>query len=87
MSSAFEDIDYKNNIFDYPDITRIVGEPTTSTLITLRNEIKANAQSVYTTLGGGENGHLGLICSEEAYATLVPANTPYIYALLTPGLY
>ena len=78
MKSAFEDIDYKNNIFDYPDLTRIIGEPTTSSLITLRNEVKANAQSVHSTLGGGENGHLGLVCSPEIYNTIVPGETPYV---------
>ena len=77
MTSLFEDVDYKNNVFEYPDLSRIIGEPTTATLITLHNEIKANAQSVHTTLGGGENGHLGLVCSPESYQTLVPGGTPY----------
>ena len=77
MTSLFDDVDYKNNVFEYPDLSRIIGEPTTATLITLHNEIKANAQSVHTTLGGGENGHLGLVCSPEAYQTLVPGGTPY----------
>ena len=75
---VFEDIDYKNNVFDYPDLTRIIGEPTTATLITLHTQVKANAQSINSPLGGGENGHLGLVCSPEAYATLVPGNNPYI---------
>ena len=78
MNHPFHDIDFKNNIFEYPDLTRIIGEPTTAALITLRNEIKANAQAVHSTLGGGAHGHLGLVCSPETYATLVPGNTPYI---------
>ena len=78
MGPIYEDVDYKNNRFEYPDLTRIIGEPTTATLMTLHNEIKSNAQSVPTSLGGGENGHLGLVCSPEAYAALVPGNTPYI---------
>ena len=75
---TFEDIDYKNNIFDHPDLTRIIGEPTTASLITLHQEVKANAQSVSTSLGGGANGHLGLVCSPETYQELVPGDTPYI---------
>ena len=78
MNHQFQDIDYKNNVFEYTDLTRIIGEPTTATLITLRNEVKANAQAVHSTLGGGEHGHLGLVCSPQTYATLVPGNTPYI---------
>ena len=77
MGSAFEDIDYKNNIFKFPDLTRIIGLPMTATLIILHNEVKAITQSVHRTLGGGENGHLGLVCSAKTYATLVPGNTPY----------
>ena len=77
MGSERESIDYKNNIFEYPDLTRIIGEPTTATLITLLNQVRSNAQSVNTSLGGGENGHLGLVCSPETYATLVPGDTPY----------
>ena len=78
MNHQFQDIDYKNNVFEYTDLTRIIGGPTTATLITLRNEVKANAQAVYSTLGGGEHGHLGLVCSPQTYTTLVPGNTPCI---------
>ena len=76
MASAFEDIDYKNKIFEYPDVTNIVGKPTTASLITLHNEIKANTQSMHTTLGGGENGHLGLGWLDIICTTHVPG-TPY----------
>ena len=62
MGSVYEDIDYKNNIFEYPDLTGIIGEPVTASLITLHNKVKSNAQAVNTSLGGGENGHLGLVC-------------------------
>lgn len=77
MNHQFQDIDYKNNIFEYTDLTRILGESTIAALITLRNEVKANAQAVHSTLGGGEHDHLGLVCSPQTYATLVPGNTPY----------
>jgi hypothetical protein len=38
-------------------------------------EIKANAKSVHTTLGGAAHGHLGMVLSPAQYA-LVSA-TPY----------
>ena len=71
------DIDYKNNVFELPQLTRIIGEPSTATLIDLRNEIRCNAQSVTTTLGGGKYGHLGLVMSATAYQAL-PDTVPYL---------
>lgn len=71
------DIDYKNNVFELPVLTRIIGEPSTATLIDLRNELRCNAQSVTTTLGGGKYGHLGLVMSDTLYATL-PNAVPYV---------
>ena len=63
----FKDIDFKNNIFAYPNLTRIIGEPTTTALITLRNEVKANAQAVHSTLDEGKHGHLRLVRLPETY--------------------
>jgi len=72
------DIDYKNNLFEHPELTRLVGEPSTATLITLQAEIRDNAQSVQSDLAGGEHGHLGLVCTPEAYHSLVPNAPPYV---------
>ena len=71
------DIDYKNNIFEHPELTRIVGEPTTAMLITLQAEIRDNAQAVPSVLGGGSHGHLGLVCSPAAYRALIPGVDAY----------
>ena len=71
------DVDYKNHVFEFPELTRIVREPSTATLITLLNEVKSNAMSVHSDLGGGENGHLGLVVSPATYQTLVPNATAY----------
>ena len=46
-------IDYVNTYFQIPLLTSIRGEPTFETLRVLRNEVKANAGDVSTTLGGG----------------------------------
>ena len=72
------DIDYKNNQFENPELTRIIGEPTTSSLIVILKEVRANTSSVQSDLGGGEDGHLGLVCSDEVYEDLVPMAIPYI---------
>ena len=51
-STAAGIIDIKQTYFDYLELTKISGEPTLAALIKLRNELKANAQAVPTTLGG-----------------------------------
>ena len=50
----------------------IVDEPTYETLKELKDQLKANATSIPTTLGGGNHGYLGLILSPAAYATISP---------------
>eukprot|EP00957_Ditylum_brightwellii_P206703 15349576-Ditylum_brightwellii.AAC.1 len=70
------DIDYKNNLFDYPSLSRIHGKSTTALLITVRNEVRANAQYVNCVLGGGVNGHLGLVCNAMTYNEIL-GTVPY----------
>ena len=77
MPNFSQDIDYKNNYFELAELTKIHGEPNTASLIELRNEIRSNAQSVSTTLGGGMYGHLGLVMSNTAYEAL-PNALPYV---------
>ena len=45
-----QDIDYKNNLFEHLELTRIVGEPITVTLIILQAKVRDNAQSVQSTM-------------------------------------
>ena len=71
------DIDYKNNYFEYPELSRIPGEPDTKDLITIQRQIRANALTVHTVLGGGHHGHLGLVCNAATYA-LIPNTQPYV---------
>jgi hypothetical protein len=65
--------------FQHKLLTKVVGQPTYESLQNLSTEIKANASSVPSTIGGGLYGHLGLILSDLRYATLadtVPWVTP-----------
>eukprot|EP00957_Ditylum_brightwellii_P166355 12664281-Ditylum_brightwellii.AAC.1 len=52
------------------------GKPTTALLITVRNKVRANAQSVNCVLGGGADSHLGLVCNSSAYNG-IPGTVPY----------
>ena len=54
-------IDYVDTYFELPTLTKIHGEPTYFQLKELKNELKSNATSVTTDLGGGGHGHLGLV--------------------------
>ena len=54
---------YRENYFQHPTLTKITGDPTYASLAKLEKECKANGKSVRTTLGGGLQGHLGLVTS------------------------
>jgi hypothetical protein len=68
-------INYRETYFEFPELTKIHGEPTSESLYKLRNELKANAQSVYSHLSDGAHGHLALVLSQAQYALLT--NQPF----------
>ena len=57
MSGSSSIPNYLDTVFEYADLTAIVGEPTYDTLKLLLNQLKANARAVRTTLGGGNHGY------------------------------
>ena len=75
MSTSLPSV--KDTYFQHKMLKRISGQPTYETLQILSTEIKANAASVPSTLGGGQYGHLGLILSADRYATL-PNTVPWV---------
>ena len=70
-------VDYVNTYFPHPVPTKIEGEPSYKTLTTLLNELKSNASSVDSDLGGGDHGYLGLVLSDADYA-LIPGTVPFV---------
>ena len=83
LSSALPTV--KDSHFQHPVLTKIHGKPVYDTVRLLADEVKANAATVPTTLGGGEYGHLGLVLSVERYAALpntIPWATP-----VNPGIF
>ena len=68
-------INYRDTHFEKKDLTPIHGEPTPDSLLRLKKEIKTNARSVPSNLGGGTHGHLGLVLSPDTYALL--SDTPF----------
>ena len=56
------------DLFQFETLTPVVGQPDFESLTTLKNQLKANAQSVPSTLGGGNHGMLGMVLSDLEYA-------------------
>jgi hypothetical protein len=73
---ASNGINYRETYFEFPELTKLHGEPTSESLFKLRNELKANAQSVYSNLSDGAHGHLALVLSDAQYALLT--NQPFV---------
>jgi hypothetical protein len=67
----------KDTYFQHKLLTQIHGKPTYESLQNGLTELKANASSVPSTLGGGQHGHLGLLLSDARYTALAHA-APFI---------
>ena len=67
----------KENWFQFPTLTPISGDPNYENLANLTQECKSNGRAVTSTLGGGNQGHLGMITSAAAYTRIAPG-TPFI---------
>ena len=67
---------YRNDFFQYEHLTSITEEPNFESLTRLKNELKANALSVPSTLGGGNHGMLGMVLTPEEFAII--SNTPFV---------
>ena len=56
--------------FEHPVLTKIIGPLTYCQLKTIKDELKANAASIYLELGGGAHGYLGLVLTVLEYANV-----------------
>ena len=54
----------------YPELTSCDGKPNYKLLVTIRNKRKDNYASIPSVAGGGDNGYLGEIMENAAYATM-----------------
>ena len=70
MSST--NIDYVDTYFEFPSLTRIHGEPNYDSLKIVKDELRSNATSVTSDLGGGAYGHLGLVLTNVEYQVVSP---------------
>ena len=72
------------NLFQYKELDRIRGQPTLDSLTTLLRQVRINAQSVPTILGGGQYGYLALVLSDATYSALT--NTAPFIRPVHPGV-
>ncbi len=73
---SIPNINYRETHFPKPDLTPIIGKPTFEDLYQLLIDLRLNAQSVHSNLGGGNHGHLGLIMTPQQYA--IQSQIPYV---------
>ena len=85
MTSNSKLPNYKDEFFEYKTLTKIHGRPTIEKLLGLYREVKLNAQSVHTTLGGGQHGYLGLVLDPITYGT-IPHSAPFVRPT-DPGIF
>ena len=70
-------INYKETLFELSKLNPIRGKPTFKMLHNLQNKIKSNTKSVYSIIGGGVHGHIGLVLTDAQYALISP--TTFVY--------
>ena len=63
--------------FENKTLTFIMGEPIFASLHQILLQLKADTNSIPTTLGGGDHGCVGIIVYPPTYAILAPM-TPFL---------
>ena len=79
MAEAAASTDYRQSHFEFPILSKIIGEPDYEQLRIIQKELKANAQYVHCTLGGGAHDYLGLLVSLVQYALVSPV--PFVISI------
>ena len=59
--SSIQAVNYRDNLFVKPDLSPILGQPDYESLYQLNTDLRANAFSVHSNLGGGAHGHLLMV--------------------------
>ena len=83
--SAYNLPDYCTKYFEYKTLHKIHGQPTLESLVIIFRQLKRNAQSVPTTLGGGQLGYLALILPTTTYNS-IPNSAPFVRPT-DPGIF
>ena len=79
-------VDYVTTYFPHKTPTLVRGEPTFIDLKRIKTELRANASSVESDLGGGDHGYLFLVLSDAEYR-LIPGITNAAVPPTWPGTF
>ena len=82
--STTSNTNFRNFYFEHKSLTRIVSKPTFSTLHLMLLQLKANTNSIRSTLVRGQHGYIRVILSPVTYATLAPIQ--YFESPVHPGI-
>ena len=77
-------VDYVTTYFPHKMPTKIQGEPKNKSIRRLETELRANASSVDSPLGGGDHGCLGLVKIDAKYLTIAGPGNAFV-APVYPG--
>ena len=77
--------DYRTKYFEHKDLDKIFGQPTIDSILTLLRQGKRNAQSVRTTLGGGQFGYIWFFLKNADYNS-IPGTARFIRPI-NPGTF
>ena len=86
ISSAAEIRSAVQGVLDESNLTKIIGQPSNTSLDKLEAEIAAAVSRVMTNGWGGQYGHLALVISEAEYRTACGNANMKVDALPEPGL-
>ena len=75
---SLSNIDYARTYFKYAVPAPINAEPSNKTLKRLKTELRANACSIDTNLGGDDHVYLGLLLTDVEYARILPTPDPFV---------
>ena len=78
-------IDYVTTYFPHKVPTLIRGVPNYENIKRVKTELRANASSVDTELGGGDHGYLGLVLSNTEYLAVPGVNGNMFLPPVYPG--
>ena len=76
MKNDYSISSYRTTHFQYAALDKIHGEPTLDALVHVFRQLKINAQSVPTQLGGAQHGYLALVLNTSEY-NAIPNAVPF----------
>ena len=72
-------VNYRETIFEHPNLSKIIGVLTYDNLHIPRNNIESNGMRLDSNIGGRQHGYIGLVEIQSSYALL--SNTHFVHQM------